>query len=717
MAIYRFWEKNTTGDPSRKDILGGKGANLARMAALGLPVPPGLTLSAKMCGIFQENPEKLMEALWADLPHHLDWLVDKSTVCLYSVRSGAAVSMPGMMDTVLNIGITEENIAVYEKQLTKRTAWDCYRRLYQMYGNVVYGIPANVFDKAIDKAKKYTAKHKDGTPIDGVSVDDFTVTDLKRLVSYFQKVFEANSKELPQSFSGQIDGAVRAVFSSWNNERAILYRNANGIPHDMGTAVTVQQMVFGNRNEKSATGVMFTRNPQTGERRLMGEFLVNAQGEDVVAGTHTPLPIQQLEDWNSKLYGELKALATYLENEVKDMQDIEFTIENGKLWVLQTRNGKRSARAAVRIAWDMHVEERMTFEQACKAITSKQYFQASVPAFAEPETPHVLKGLPVCDGAVSGVACADLEQVKTAVSAGKKAILVRHETTPEDFEAMNLASAILTKTGGATSHAAVVARSMDTPCVVGATNLIIHDSSPGPGVGAEFKDGSGQAPLDWGAPLSVCGSTGHVWFQEMKVNAGGADEYCEKFLAKMIETNPQPFYTDRPEQNRRILTCMWGSKTYDQYVEYVKLACHGDDVAFFDLSPSSNFMAPQDAELLEQFGLREGTSEITRIEKIARAIIKTAHGQVIVKAPTLLSMDYIQKLSKAGAMIVREVDTMEDALSMSGYVEPSDYLVGALGSRDTWNKLLDITRNSGNTGAKSIPQPTSLGAYLNERLG
>jgi pyruvate,orthophosphate dikinase len=508
--VYSFGNGTADGDGKMKDILGGKGAGLAEMSRAKLPVPPGFTISTEVCNIYFHNnnsvpPEidaQMMEALKTLEERMGQKLGDVANPLLVSVRSGAKFSMPGMMDTILNLGLNDETVKALEaKANNARFAYDCYRRFIQMYGNVVLEIPKDEFEAIFDGQKK-KAKAKLDT--------ELTAQGLLEVIAGYQKlVLKKTGKPFPQDALEQLAGARNAVFRSWFNERAKHYRQMNQIPDDLGTAVNVQAMVFGNLGETSATGVGFTRNPATGEKVFYGEFLENAQGEDVVSGVRTPHPIAELEKWNAAVYQQLRDITTMLEKHYHDIQDFEYTIQDGKLYMLQTRNGKRTGPAAVRIAVEMVQEGLIDKKEAILRVEPQQLDQLLHPVLDPASKKSLTKlavGLPASPGASVGTIVFTADE---AVIQSKKApvVLVRKETVPDDIHGMEVAKGILTARGGMTSHAAVVCRGMGTPCVAGAESITVdeHKKQVSVTVGGKvvtLKEG------DW---LSLDGSTGEVF--------------------------------------------------------------------------------------------------------------------------------------------------------------------------------------------------------------
>lgn len=485
--VYSFSKENTQGNRNMKDLLGGKGANLAEMCSLGLPVPPGFTVTAEACIDFQENGKSISREIKDQVLLAIAEVEkiagkkfgDKSNPLLFSVRSGARVSMPGMMDTVLNLGINDETVEGMAKIFgDARFAWDSYRRFIQMYANVVMGMNVTLLESTLEDLKEAREVKED---------TELSAEDLKNLVSVYKKiVLEEMGTTFPTDPMEQIWKAISAVFSSWDNNRAVKYRELNGIAHHWGTAVNVQSMVFGNMGNDCATGVCFTRDPSTGERRFFGEYLINAQGEDVVAGIRTPAPINAdskndsnrdiptLEEVMGPTFKELETVYHKLEKHYKDMQDIEFTVEKNVLYILQTRNGKRTAKAAVRIAVDLVDEEILTKKEALCQVDPEVINQLLHPRLDPEFEKNVLtKGLPASPGAGAGMICFSSEKAHLWSENGQKVILVRQETSPEDIAGMAASQGVLTARGGMTSHAAVVARGMGRPCVAGCSDLKI----------------------------------------------------------------------------------------------------------------------------------------------------------------------------------------------------------------------------------------------------
>ena len=507
--VYSFSE----GNKDMRNLLGGKGANLAEMKSIGLPVPDGFTVTTEACNKYYEDGEKIADEVIEQIMTKLSNLEatsgkkmgDLENPLLVSVRSGARASMPGMMDTVLNLGLNDEVAKHFSEKINNpRFVYDSYRRFIQMFADVVKGYPKSSFERVLDEFKENK----------GVSFDtDLTADDMKEITNKFKSIYkELAGEEFPQDPKTQLIEAVTAVFRSWNNERAIIYRRMNDIPGSWGTAVNVQEMVYGNSGDKSGTGVAFTRNPATGENKLYGEYLINAQGEDVVAGIRTPQPISTLESVMPEVYDQFAKIAKTLENHYKDMQDMEFTIENGKLFMLQTRNGKRTAPAALKVAVDLVNEGMITKEEALLKVEPKQLDQLLHPMFdndALKKATPIAKGLAASPGAGTGRIYFTASDVSAAKKRGEETLLVRLETSPEDIQGMNDANGILTVRGGMTSHAAVVARGMGRCCVSGCGELIIDEENKT----LKTKDGKVFKEGDY---LSIDGSTGNVYGEEIK---------------------------------------------------------------------------------------------------------------------------------------------------------------------------------------------------------
>jgi pyruvate,orthophosphate dikinase len=522
--VYFFGDGSADGDASMKAVLGGKGANLAEMMNLGIPVPPGFTISTEVCADYYERGQQYSEEFKAEVAEHLSRLEelmgkklgDAGDPLLVSVRSGAAVSMPGMMDTILNLGMNDKAVrSLAKKTGNPRFAWDAYRRFIQMYGDVVLGVPMKEFEAAL-AGRKAAKKVTEDTALDE--------GDLEKLVDEYKKLVKKRTKnDFPQDPHKQLWGAINAVFGSWMNERAIKYRDLNKIRGLKGTAVNVQSMVFGNFGADSGTGVCFSRDPSTGEKKFYGEYLMNAQGEDVVAGIRTPEKLSKLEKQNPEVYQQLVTIKDILEAHFKDMQDMEFTIQQGILYLLQTRNAKRSGTAAVKCALDMVDEGLIDKNTAILRVEPghiDQLLHPQIDPKARKAAKALTKGLNASPGAAAGRVVFSAHDAELAHKAGEKVLLVRQETSPEDIGGMVVSEGILTSTGGMTSHAAVVARGMGTPCVAGANAVSVQGKKVVIG-GKTFKEG------DW---LSIDGSTGEVFGVKLPLVQAKITSDMKKFL-------------------------------------------------------------------------------------------------------------------------------------------------------------------------------------------
>ena len=545
--IYEFSSQKTDGDASLSNLLGGKGANLAEMSKLGIQVPPGFTITTEACNYFSKN-KKLPDGLKEEIINYvsnLESLSQKSfgnseSPLLLSVRSGGMISMPGMMDSILNIGLNDDNVQNLAKAFNdERFALDSYRRLIQMYSNVVLGVEVDRFEAVIANKKR----------MDNVTSDaDFNVDQLDWIINAYKNTVERfTNSPFPQDPHEQLVGAIEAVFSSWQNKRAITYRKINNIPDSLGTGATIQTMVFGNLNDKSGTGVAFTRNPSNGSKELYGEYLINAQGEDVVAGIRTPHPIknddsveqESLESKFPNAYKEIKEIASKLEKHFKEVQDLEFTIENEKVYLLQTRKAKRTAQASIKIAIDLHNEGITTKEESLIMVDANNITNVLHPQFVQSQEKSLFtKALNASPGAAVGEIVFDADKAEKEANRGRDVILVRDETSPEDIHGMHSSVGILTTKGGMTSHAAVVARGMGKPCVVGAEGLTID---------VDYKTlGNGERVLTEGDIISIDGSLGEVYIGELETEPPRpSDEFntlmdwCSEYKRLAVRANAE----------------------------------------------------------------------------------------------------------------------------------------------------------------------------------
>ncbi|WP_251420532.1 MULTISPECIES: pyruvate, phosphate dikinase [Lactococcus] len=519
--VYDF----TQGSKEQKDLLGGKGANLAEMTSIGLPVPRGFTITTEAC-LEYLNSKNLDAELIKEIETHIARLeketgkkfADNENPLLVSVRSGSKFSMPGMMDTILNLGLNHQSVEILAQKTGNPVfAYDCYRRLIQMFGDVVKAVDKNLFEEALTD---YKMKH-------GYTSDtEMQAVDWKQIIKQFSEIYlKEVGEKFPQEPVEQLYAAVEAVFTSWNNPRAVTYRRIHDIPDTLGTAVNIQEMVFGNTGLKSGTGVAFTRNPATGEGGVFGEFLMNAQGEDVVAGIRTPRPIQELKEDNPDIYRQFEKICQQLEAHYQDMQDIEFTIEEGKLFILQTRNGKRTAKAAFKIATQLAEDGVISKKESLKRLTPSMITQLLHPVFDEKslaQNQAIAKGLPASPGAAYGRVYFNAQDAQNAHEAGQKVVLLRTETSPEDIEGMLVSEAIVTSRGGMTSHAAVVARGMGVCCVVGCEALNVNEKRKQAQYGTQI--------IKEGDIVSVDGTTGNIYRGEIKLDKAQDLEILGKVL-------------------------------------------------------------------------------------------------------------------------------------------------------------------------------------------
>ena len=545
--VYLFNE----GNASMKNLLGGKGANLAEMTSLGIPVPQGFTVTTEACNKYYEDGKLISQDIINEIYEKLKVLEEETgkkfgsvtNPLLVSVRSGARVSMPGMMDTILNLGLNDDSVEALAKLTNnERFAYDSYRRFIQMFSDVVMGVEKRLFEDLIDKVKA-----KKGVYFD----TDLDANDLKKLVLEFKNLYKKEKNEdFPTDPKVQLIEAITAVFRSWDNPRAIVYRRLNDIPGEWGTAVNVQQMVFGNKGETSGTGVAFSRNPATGENKIYGEYLMNAQGEDVVAGIRTPQPISKLEEQNPKIYNQFVNIVNKLEKHYRDMQDMEFTIEDGVLYFLQTRNGKRTAQAALKIAVDLVNENMLSKEEAILKVEPKQLDTLLHPTFDMENlktVKAVAKGLPASPGAACGKIAFTAEEAKERNGNGEKVVLVRLETSPEDIEGMIASEGILTVRGGMTSHAAVVARGMGTCCVAGCSSIKVNENN-------RTLEINGNLLTD-NDYISIDGSTGNVYSGEVKTVLPEITGYFATFMGWADEIRKLGVRTnaDTPKDTRQAI--------------------------------------------------------------------------------------------------------------------------------------------------------------------
>jgi pyruvate,orthophosphate dikinase len=698
-----------------KEILGGKGANLARMSALNLPVPPGFTIPTTACVSAMQLNSEMVLATYAEAIKGGLQFIEKQVgyMPLLSVRSGAQVSMPGMMDTILNVGLTKANLVEWAARIGERAALDCFRRLIQMLGETACGIDGKLFSAALSQTKAAAG---------AVNDSDLTVQHLKKLVARFLSIFEGTfGLPFPRTLNEQLTLAIAAVFKSWNNERAIEYRNMYNIPHDMGTAVNVQAMVFGNANDNSGSGVLFSRDPSTGAAEMMGEFLPNAQGEDVVAGIRTPLPLSAFKAKWPALFGQLGAICQQLEAEFRDMQDIEFTVQDGKLFLLQCRAGKRSARAAFRIAVDMAKENLITVGDALQRVSPEQFTIMQRPRIDDgfDTPPHVI-GLPACGGIVSGVA---VFRATPAAVSNKPHILITHETNPDDFAAMASAAGILTATGGATSHAAVVARAMDKPCVVGCTALSVTDDT------ALIVQGDGShLVIQPGDMVSIDGATGRVW---VKTSVPVVSDQQDLYVMQMLEW----LFTERKlvpksayvvgDRSHVMVVDWFGHGVEKQFANFLAAVAPMADRSgiVLDLSIMSSFTEDCDHVLWDIGGLGSLASMSLNGLVDVLVLLRMHHAQLAgirVIVADLAGQSYettVNMLESRGYAVITYARTLADLFSGRPVVLSDEFIERVAGNASAIDKLRQLMAPQGGLELMTLTNSTHPGAAAFAHLG
>lgn len=637
--IYFFGRGVAEGASESKELLGGKGFNLAQMAGMGMPVPAGFTIPTSYSTKYMSINDELMRKAWLyslskpimEAYSKLKDMNETDYCPLVSVRSGARVSMPGMMDTVLNVGLTTSNLGEWSSLIGERAAWDSFRRLMQMYGDVVFGIPKAEFEHIVAQEKAVWHVENDS---------DLDVHALKGIVHLYHELYQKHGRTFPDTVEDQIIHAVEAVFASWMNERAVVYREIHGIPEDWGTAVNIQSMVFGNMNNDSATGVVFTRCPSTGEKHPVGEFLVNAQGEDVVAGVRTPDPIANMEGWNPTVYTQLMVTLNKLEEFYADMQDVEFTVENGKLFILQTRNGKRSSKAAFRIAHAFWKEGVLSIADALGRVKVSDYVTGlQCKVSPEWEDKNEFVGIAGGGGVVTGVVARDNEYAIAMKNLGKQAILVSHETTPDDIAGMAAAVGILTQTGGQTSHAAVVARGMNKTCVVGCTAL----------------------PLDTmknGDPVSIDGATGKVWMAKVDVLEPEVDEYADALLCGYAAKNGIEL-PDNSNEN----TCYLDVEApdLDKEISRINALLTDTTTLMVNLTLYWDFEVKSTCEYLSHSIGMDETEQCLRIESVQKMLSAFAEHNCkkIIVLPAWMDVKGLDELLH-GFKFLNQIETLQD---------------------------------------------------------
>lgn len=637
MTVFHPFSLHHGNPDADAALLGGKGAGLSRMAAKGYPVPPGFTIDTTVCAKYQQDPVGTIKGLMTEVTEHALHLKNLiGWMPLLSVRSGAPISMPGMMDTILNVGLTTKTLPEWKERIGERAAYDSYRRLLQMLGSTALGIDHKMFELNIEATKKAF----------GVKDDhDMTAEAWKSVAKRHWTTYQnATQAPPPDTIDGQLRFAIGAVFRSWTSERAVLYREMEKIPHDIGTAVTVQAMVFGNMNDNSGSGVLFTRDPSTGQEVILGEYLTNAQGEDVVAGIRTPekLVLSSTGGWK----GELFELCHKLEGDYRDMVDIEFTVQNGKLFLLQSRAGKRTAKAAFRIAVEQVEQGLIDRSEMYSRVKASQYAIISRPQLDPAyKVPENWKGIAASPGVVTGRV---VFSSKDAVAATEPCILVSKETTPDDIAGMNAAVGVLTQTGGATSHAAVVARGMNKPCVVGVTELQL------PGSFAE------------GQEISICGASGRVWAHKVPVVDAGNDAYVDAFFEYLFEDHGFYNRSVTPGEQTVVSLVDWMALPDPEVGNLLVAAKARDDQGLevvFDATDPEAYGDENDEIVWQVFG--EPPERQAFAQRIIRplALHSWKHAKFIARNPSLT-----KALEKSGMQQIPTVNTLTELMQAFGTV-------------------------------------------------
>jgi pyruvate,orthophosphate dikinase len=641
------------------------------MAAAGYPVPPGFTITTELCRIYQEQPEAVIDAVMADIDEHLQFIHDQfGYMPLLSVRSGAAISMPGMMDTILNVGMNDNEMKNWVSRIGERAAWDSWRRLLQMMGTTCFGLNGE-FEEAM------TAARAD----QGVETDaELDVKHLKMVFDKFRAIYSKAGIATPLTLKDQLRVCIDTVFKSWMGERAIEYRKIENIPDDLGTAVTVQAMVFGNMNDQSGSGVLFTRDPSTGEKKIFAEYLPNAQGEDVVAGIRTPEHLELAahedvgtpEDWRD----ELALLAVQLEDDYKDMVDAEFTVQNDELFILQSRVGKRSAQAAFKIALDLHKEGVITEDEMLGRVKRKHLVavrrQGLDPKF---KGKPMLTGLGASQGIATGQVWKTSKMAASMAATGKKVILVTHETTPDDIAGMAAAAGILTQTGGATSHAAVVARGMDKPCVVGCTALDMND-------------------LPEGTVISIDGATGRVWKGEVPVVGGQLTEAAVTLINKLLAKNGVFPQSEHPSENGTVVLANWVALTDTEIGKRLGELVAASKVAtvLIDITPPEQFGIEEDTLVWNIAGHVPETEQFIEkvLSKVVHSDIERENCRVCGGTPDLRGLFELKEFD-----VLPQVSTISEMLKVSGLCGITPELAKALSPDGGVQHTVDMLKKNG----------------------
>lgn len=708
LSFWKFSKDQTTEGQVTKDFLGGKGAGLVEMTRAGVPVPPGFVIPVDVCHEFYvaNQNHSIVAAIalraTAEVKEFLTQQMGHQP--LVSVRSGARVSMPGMMDTILNVGMTEEILPFWSKKLGARTAFDLYRRLIGTYGTVVFGIKPEKFQTAL---KAVMASKYDSKP--ALTEADMSLTHMNKLCQRYLKVCENEGFEFPQTLEGQLMGALGAVFKSWNSERAIAYRIKNQIPHDWYTACVVQAMVFGNANEQSCSGVLFSRDPSTGEGNWKGEFLPNAQGEEVVSGTSTPLPLTQFAAWNQALKTELNNLTVQIEKTYKDMVDIEFTVESGKFYILQARVGKRTASAAFQIAYDLVKEGVISKDEALKRLTVDQYKILAVPSI-DPS----YKGAPDAIGLAGskGIATGKLWLTSEKAIANPGGILVTKETTPNDYAGMLASVGILTSTGGITSHAALTARSEGKVCVVGCTSMEVQS---GVNAGIVFhKVGGGTHTIPEGIEITIDGSTGNVYVGAVPTIGGKIPAYVQEMIEWGVKSDMVFQYdalTDTLPESGEVyisLTKLKEGQAIRDLIDFLNIHRKNlrgiltlkDAASLFD---DSNFLSPMG---LTTFQHTIHPNQIEGLKALGNAEV-AANWTVLGLEGSHLH----------GIKIHNKIKTLKEFMEADGYYELDPLVEKVLkGQGTTVQEFVDLLQKSGKS-LKPIAIPTSRAQLAFKVLG
>ena len=676
MQVFQNFAKNVLTDDGYDNVMkwGGKGAGLAKMARAGYPVPPGFTISTDMCHMFQEQPEAVMDAIMADIDEHLEFVKSWfGYMPLLSVRSGAPISMPGMMDTILNVGLTLDNVEEWAGRIGKRTMADSHRRLLQMMGSTALGIEHAKFEHEMTLARLNAKVATDA---------ELSFDDLAAIVERFTEIYVEHQIVPPATLKEQLRFCIKAVFDSWMSPNAIEYRKIENIDAALGTAVTVQAMVFGNMNDNSGSGVLFTRNPATGEKKIFAEYLTNAQGEDVVAGIRTPevldLEATKMKDWQT----QLRELCFKLEDDYSDMVDAEFTVQDGELFMLQSRVGKRSAQAAFKIAVDLRNEGEITEQDMLSRIRRKHLLAIRRPGIDPKFTGKpAWTGIAGSIGIATGVVAKSSEQAVQMACNGSNVILVTEETTPDDIAGMHASVGILTRTGGATSHAAVVARGMDKPCVVGCTDLDL-------------------GLLSEGETISIDGETGRVWKEAVPVIGGKYSPEAQEFLDRLLESAGVIPQSVAPTPGAAIPLASW-MEADDLQIEAmiksaIKLLDAGHEV-MFDITPPSEFGDASDAEIWDIAGSVPESEYFT-----VRILHPVLHGGLSKAKVIGGTADQRELFEMKGFKVMGAAKTLTELVSATGIIQISPEMMKFVGD-DGLKLLKDQGMFKGKVFAGSLP--------------